>query len=213
MKNQKRGTSPLVGLTIAAILLASTVGYVSALSRMFQSSVPFVTEESHFQFTDDASSNMTPVAAANSDQSFTRSAPAWFVNAMPSYSSSREREMWYLSLDRSGDSRLRLEESGGFNYIANPFAAMNRQSFATLAPTMGVVAASSSRSSGTAPLAPTVNGTVYTWSTTTTSTAWLTVGNWTVGGNPSTKFPGDGVGAVANEGTATDIAAIGADNI
>src|SRR6476646_7239552 len=104
MKHDKRGTSPLAGLTIAAILLASTAGYVSALSRVFQSPLPFVNEERDFQFADEASSRPAVVEAASFQQTLSKTPPAWFVNAMPAYSSGRAREIWYLSLDRSSNT-------------------------------------------------------------------------------------------------------------
>src|SRR5437764_4438418 len=109
MKNENRGGSPLARLTVVAILLASTAGYVSALSRMFQSPIPFVEEETDFHFDEiDAIRGGEARAVANSEGSFNRTAPAWLMNAMPGYSSGRNRELWYLSLDRGGDRELRL---------------------------------------------------------------------------------------------------------
>jgi len=43
MKKERRGGSPLAGLTVAAILRASTAGYVSPLSCMFQA--PLMSED------------------------------------------------------------------------------------------------------------------------------------------------------------------------
>src|SRR6266404_890718 len=100
MMKERRGGSPLAGLTVAAILLSRTAGYVSALSRMFQS--PLIIEEAATDFLGDD----TSVAQADSQektatfqQTLGRTAAAWLINALPGYSPSRARELWYLSLD------------------------------------------------------------------------------------------------------------------
>ena len=50
--------------------------------------------------------------------------------------------------------------------------------------------------------------TAYTYSNTLTSTAWTTAANWS--GGTTGKFPGNGVGIIANEGASTDVASFGA---
>lgn len=139
MGKENRGGRPFAGLTVAAILLASTAGYVSALSRMFQSPAPFLSEENDFSFEDAGEVRAAAPEIASFQQAFTRTAPAWFVNAMPGYSSGRARELWYLSLNRSGDGRLAYEAFGGVNDSTNPYQTFNVALFNNLAPVSGFV--------------------------------------------------------------------------
>jgi autotransporter-associated beta strand protein len=182
MKNEKRGGSPLAGLTIAAILLASTAGYVSALSRMFQSPMPFIAEETGFHFDEiDAMRSAEVRAVANSEGSFDRTAPAWLVNALPGYSSSRAREMWYLSLNSSGDRRVAFESYGAMNDTSNPYAA-TKMSFAS--PFVQSGGERFASSDGIMPAAPTVANTTNSYTGTTTGSV-LTGTNWSLGHVPT----------------------------
>jgi fibronectin-binding autotransporter adhesin len=182
MKNDKRGGSPLAGITVAVIILASTAGCLSAFSRIFQASVPFMTEEQHFQFADEAS-RPAFVEAPSSDQAFMRmAAPAWFTNAMPAYSSGRNREMWYLSLDSSGDRRLTFAESSSANDTSNPYATLSRNLSTTLAPVSGfAMLRSSVEGMAAGPAVPTAVTAVKTFDggVATTGTSWNVDANWT----------------------------------
>jgi fibronectin-binding autotransporter adhesin len=179
MKKERRGGSPLAGLTVAAILLASTAGYVSALSRMFQS--PLIFEESASDFLGDD----TSVAQAAGEekvpsfqQSLGRTAAAWLINALPGYSSGRARELWYLSLESSGDRRLSIETSGSFNApISSSYSVFNPNFFNNLAPSSGFVG---SKTPGTFLSAATATN---EW-TATTSSNWSVGTNWLSGTAP-----------------------------
>ena len=142
MRNENRGGRPFAGLTVAAILLASTAGYVSALSRMFQSTSPVVSEGSDFRVEETGDRPAAAPEIASFQQIFTRTAPAWFVDAMPGYSSGRARELWYLSLNRSGDGRLSSEAFGGVNDSTNPYQTFNLALFNNLAPVAGFAGSS-----------------------------------------------------------------------
>jgi fibronectin-binding autotransporter adhesin len=134
MKKENRGGVPLAGLTVAAILLASTVGYVSALSRMFQA--PIIAEESEngFLSDDDTAAPAARMPEVSIEQGLGRMAAAWLMNALPGYSSGRDRELWYLSLDQSGDHRLSIETSGATNSpVSGTYAVFNPSLFHNLA--------------------------------------------------------------------------------
>lgn len=108
MNKANRGGLPLAGLTIGAILLASTAGYVSAISRMFQAPLTPQVAMSSFQFDGTEADRPVEMTAPTADQSLARTAPAWLMNALPGYSSGSARLAWYSSLDRLGDSRVML---------------------------------------------------------------------------------------------------------
>lgn len=172
MKKEHRGGVPLAGLTVAAILLASTAGYVSALSRMFQA--PVMLEESRNDFLADAdvAAPAAKIPAASFEQSLGQMAAAWLVNALPSYSSGRAREMWYLSLDSSGDRRA-SEFSGGSNAATyGSFAVSNAAQSNSLAPVTAFV---SSRSSATPPVLGAPDAEVD-WGN--TGTSWTAGASW-----------------------------------
>src|SRR5205814_4977175 len=81
MKKEKRGGAPFAGITVAAILLASTAGYVSALSRMFEAPLVYDSEESDFLF-DEALAPRAPEApvVVNVEQTLPQTAPEWLMN-------------------------------------------------------------------------------------------------------------------------------------
>jgi fibronectin-binding autotransporter adhesin len=119
----------------------------------------------------------------NSDNAFTfapssfNAGPAWLIDAVPGYSSSRARQMFYLSLERSGDSRLSLDYSGGTSstssYVYGPLSSNS------LARVPIVTDARSSGSGGTS-LAPAA--TTYNWNfngTSATSNDWSNGASWT----------------------------------
>jgi fibronectin-binding autotransporter adhesin len=153
MKKESRGGIPLAGLTVAAILLASTAGYVSALSRMFQAPVVSQASENDFLFDGDMPTPPAKMPEAGFEQRLGQMAATWLVNALPGYSSGRARELWYLSLDSSGDRRLSIESSAVTNVpVSGTYAALNAGTFGNLTPTTAFV---SSRSSAiSAPAAP-----------------------------------------------------------
>src|SRR6185369_5255033 len=103
MKLNNRGRSPLGGLIVAVILVASTAGYVSAFSRMFQATLFLDRPEANEQLSVPDETRPAAAQFAAPDQAFTRSAPAWLTNALPNYSA-RAREMWYLSLMNSREN-------------------------------------------------------------------------------------------------------------
>jgi autotransporter-associated beta strand protein len=176
MKNEKRGKSPVAGLTVAAILLASTAGYVSALSRMFQSPMPLVAEETGFHFDEIDAMPAAEMRQAPTSQSIDRTAPAWLINALPGYSSGSARMLWYLSLDRSGDRRLSYEAFGSANDTTNPYhyQPFNVAQFNNVAPVSGFVSPKT-----TSPRAVDLNATVdFSWNANGGST-WSTTTNWT----------------------------------
>jgi autotransporter-associated beta strand protein len=201
MKNEKRRGSPLAGLTVAAILLASTAGYVSALSKMFQSPLTFDESASDFLGNDMSDA---PAAAQNQPASFQqylgRTTAAWLINALPSYSSGRAREMWYLSLDSSGDRRAFELPPVTNTRVSGTYEALSTSTFNGLAPTTSAFAHSSSNASA-GPSAPNAPLADQTWDggTTGNGTAWYTTTNW-VG---DAAFAGSG-----SVTTNTDIATI-----
>src|SRR5256714_13852946 len=148
----------LAGFVVAAMVLVGA-GSLSALTRIFQTAAPLalgLTTGFHFVDTEDARSS--EAQTANSQDSFSRSAPApaWLMNAMPGYSSGRAREMWYLSLDRAGDRELRLYDSGATDVVTtNPYNAF-RTDFAT--PSFQSSRAAVSSMALLAPSAPAVTG-------------------------------------------------------
>lgn len=203
MNRANRGGLPLAGLTIGAILLASTAGYVSAISRMFQAPLtPQVAMSSfHYEATDeDRAAEMT---AQTVDQTLVRTAPSWLLNALPGYSSSQARMAWYSLLDRSGDRRVSFEISGGSNGTrsSNAFLLFDTTQVSALAPATGAFAYSSTLTTS-APSVPNAPLADQTWDggTTGNGTAWYTLTNW-VG---DAGFPGSG-----SVTTNTDIANIG----
>ena len=179
MKNEKRGGSPLAGLTVAVILLASTAGYVSALSRMFQAPLALAPVETDFQFNDVADTRAAVERApADTEKSLGRTeAPAWLTNALPAYSSGSARIAWYSLLEKSGDRRTVDLSSGGYSNQSSSgnFILFDTKQVSVLAPTTSVFAHSSGATisspgvpnAPTAPIslvpsvpdAPTVNGT------------------------------------------------------
>ena len=143
MKKENRGGVPLAGLTVAAILLASTAGYVSALSRMFQA--PVITEESESDFLSvdaDMAAPAAKIPAAGFEQRLGQMAAAWLVNALPGYSSGRAREMWYLSLDSSGDRRAFELPPTVNGPASSTYAVFNPSLFNNLAPAVAGFAGS-----------------------------------------------------------------------
>ncbi len=187
MRKEKRGGSPLTGLTVAAILLASTAGYVSALSRMFQSPSPFLSPENTFS-SEETSALASPAAEIPGfQQAFIRTAPAWFVNAMPGYSSGRARAMWYLSLDSSGDRRA-FDFSGGFNDTTsrNSFLLFDTRSIGS------TVAYTDARTSGgVVPLGPLAATATGSWNA-DASDVWSNSARW------ASNVIADGAGSTGN---------------
>jgi fibronectin-binding autotransporter adhesin len=185
MMKERRGGSPLAGLTVAAILLASTAGYVSALSRMFQS--PLISEETESDFLGDDTSVAQAASqekAATFQQSLGRTAAAWLINALPGYSSGSARELWYLSLDSSGDRLLGIETSGNYNApVATTYAVFNPNLFSNLAPTASGFVGPKASTTTLAAL-----DTATTEWTGATSTTWSTTTNWNPNTIPSTTL-------------------------
>jgi len=156
-------TSPPVRKLIGGFMTAAVVfligsGSLSALARIFQDAAPFAlgltTGGFHFDDAEEMRGVESPAAAAF-QPSIARTAPEWLVNAMPAYSSGRARELWYLSLDRAGDTRLAFIEYGGVNDTSSPYAP-TRMSFAS-----AFVQSSGERfasSGGVGPAAPLASG-------------------------------------------------------
>ena len=184
MKKENRGGVPLAGLTVAAILLASTAGYVSALSRMFQA--PMISEESANDFLSADADTAAPAAkipAASFEQSLGRMAAAWLVNALPGYSSGRARELWYLSLDSSGDRQLRFENAGGVNDSSNPYQVFNVAQFSSIAPAVtGFVGAPTASATPVSPNGPTAVD--QTWKNSAGNTNFNDGASWNSGTPP-----------------------------
>jgi fibronectin-binding autotransporter adhesin len=198
MKKENRGGVPLAGLTVAAILLASTVGYVSALSRMFQA--PIIAEESENGFLSegDTAAPAARMAEVRIEQGLGRMAATWLMNALPGYSSGRARELWYLSLDSSSDRRLSIETSSATNSPASgTYAVFNPSLFGSLAPATGFASSKTSASTGsgltTGPLGPLASG---TWIGNTTGTQ-----NWSDTAKWSGTVIADGTGSTADFST------------
>jgi autotransporter-associated beta strand protein len=194
MKIENRSGAPLTGLTVVAILLASTAGYVSALSRLFQAPIASQAWESDFQVADGFGLRAQEEKAAR--QSLAKTAPAWLLNALPGYTSSqaRAREAWYFSLDESRN-RLGFDFSGSnVNASREGSAVFNSYQFSNLAPGSGFVTSNNGISGSSAPRspntpgapsvpdfpsAPTVTATIaWDGGTTGGGTAWLTNTNW-----------------------------------
>ena len=205
----------IASFTIIAILLTGTAVGVSAISRMFQTFRAGAAGNSDFHLVDSEQAGSSEARAPFSQDSFSH-APAWLMNALPGYSSSRDREMWYLSLNRAADRELRLDEARGtygmttnryhasLANFATPFVQSSRAIFpaALIAPTTSSGTGSGIISS--APKTPivstlSVNGPAI-WSTTPVD------GNWNNDANWSPASP-DGIGALAIFG-ATNNAAI-----
>jgi autotransporter-associated beta strand protein len=125
-------------------------------------------------------------------------APAWLMNALPGYSSGRVRELWYFSLDSSGDRRLGIETSGSFNApITTSYAVFNPSLFNNLAPAS--VGTSGAKTSN--PTALALGGSA-TWSASPTNGNWVPGAletNWSTGAG---NFPGATSG-LTNADTAT----------
>ena len=190
MTPETRTRRPVAALTIIAILLTGAAVGVGAISRVFQTLRGGAGGESNFHFADTEPAGSSEASPQNS---FSR-APAWLMNALPAYSSSREREMWYLSPNRAADRELRLDEARG-TYVmttnpyhaslanfATPFLQSNRAIFPTalMAPTT-----SSPNGSGIISAAPktaiastlSVNGPAV-WSATPANGNWNNDANW-----------------------------------
>src|SRR5947207_5650865 len=121
---------PFAALIVTALLLVTTAAGVSALSRVFQAPLLNTAEENNFHFIESEQTQSTETRTAFYQDSFSRVAPAWLTNALPGYSSSRARAMWYLSLYNAADSDLRLDESRGTQVMTtNPYHAF-REEFA-----------------------------------------------------------------------------------
>jgi autotransporter-associated beta strand protein len=184
MKNEQRRGSPLAGLTVAAILLASTAGYVSALSKMFQS--PLMFEESASDFLGDDASSATAAAQtqpASFQQYFARSTAAWLTNALPAYSSGRARELWYLSLDSSGDRRLSIETTGNYNApVSTSYSVFNPNFFNNLAPASGSGGTTASKTS--APFVADATLVDQSWKNSAGNTNFNDGASWTSGVPP-----------------------------
>src|SRR5688572_9414552 len=120
MRTQTRSRSGVPRLAVTAIVLVSTVGCVSAISRMFQTPLPLAAARSDFQLVDVVESETATRAPASFQNDFSRRAPAWLVNALPGYSSGHAPTMFYLPLDRSGD---RLYEPAYVGTLRDPFKA------------------------------------------------------------------------------------------
>jgi autotransporter-associated beta strand protein len=181
MKKESRGGIPLAGLTVAAILLASTAGYVSALSRMFQAPVISQASENDFLFDGDMPTPPAKMPEAGFEQQLGQMAATWLVNALPGYSSGRARELWYLSLDSSGDRRLSIESSAVTNVpVSGTYAALNAGTFGNLTPTTAFVSSRSAAiSAPAAPAATTGNIKDFTGGISGTNTSMLSNTNYT----------------------------------
>ena len=197
MKKEHRKGGPLVGLTVAAILLASTAGYVSALARMFQAPMDWEQSENDFLFDEDSAAPRSKVAPVTFQQRLGRVAAAWLVNAMPGYSSGRARELWYLSLDSAGDHRIAFDTSSNYNApVSGSYAAFNSIQSNSFAPVSAGFVGARTSDRLTAPSALLASG---TWIGNATGTQ-----NW----SDTTKWSGgviaDGTASTADF-SATDI--------
>jgi hypothetical protein len=88
MKKHDRVGAPLAGITVAAMLLAGTVGYVSALSHIFEAQDMSVQEENALAVEDRFDVRVEEARADSAQQALARTAPAWLLNALPAYTSS-----------------------------------------------------------------------------------------------------------------------------
>jgi autotransporter-associated beta strand protein len=150
MKVSDRKRAPVSRIILALVLLASTAGYVSALSRIFQ--VPRVWEISisHFHPEEGSDARTEPITNFNVQQSVARTTPAWLLNALPGYSSSRAREQWYSSLDRSGDRRdFEIPQANANPPVSDLHAVFNPNLFNNISPASFVGTSSQKTSSPT----------------------------------------------------------------
>jgi fibronectin-binding autotransporter adhesin len=188
MKNEQRRGSPLAGLTVAAILLASTAGYVSALSKMFQS--PLMVDESASDFLGDEVADTRAAverATVAFQQSLGRTAPAWLTNAMPAYSSGSARIAWYSLLDSSGDRRV-SDLSGG-NYNTTSYNSFLRFDTSSIAPVTGPARSTGTAAVAPAPLVALADG-ESDWNN-AGGTTWNTAANWTAVSGSAPPAAGD----------------------
>src|SRR6476646_9453792 len=102
MRNNPPNRPFRAALVIVTIVLGA--GSLS-LARMFHmmNLIDFGLTTDHFQFAVSEPARSTQAQTASAQDSYSQAAPAWLTNALPGYSSSRAREMWYLSLNRAGD--------------------------------------------------------------------------------------------------------------
>ena len=178
MKKHDRVGAPLAGLTLAAILLASMAGYVSALSRIFEGPDLSEQSESTLAVDDRFDVRVEEARGAGPEQALARVAPAWLLNALPAYSSGRAREAWYFALDRAGD-RIGFEMGGNVTTSASAgYILFNPAQFSS---SPGVVGAGSPKISTTTLAAL---GTTNNYTGTTTGSV-LTAGNWSLGHVPT----------------------------
>jgi fibronectin-binding autotransporter adhesin len=185
MKKHDRVGAPLAGLTVAALLLASMVGYVSALSRIFEAQDMVERPESALAFDDRFEVRAEEARAISAQQALARTAPAWLLNALPGYSSSRAREAWYSALDRTGD-RIGFEMGGSVNAsVSSSYVLFNPAQFSSGS---GFVGASTSKTSTTTIAALSTNG---SWNVNAD-------GLWSVASNWLSNAIADGIGATGN---------------
>lgn len=174
MKRENRGGTPLAGLIVAAILLTSMAGYVSAFSRAFQ--VPYLWQaawESDLQFNDRYGIRAEEERAARPLQSLARTASAWSLNTFQRYSSSVS-DVAYFSLKQSGD-RISFEQPSSLNAPASgTYTVVDPKLSDKLTPAPVFV-----HSLVIKPPDPELSGTVdFAWNLNSGS-SWSTTTNWT----------------------------------
>jgi len=172
MKKENRASSPWAGLTIATILLASTAGYVSALSRMFQAPLALseVTSNFHFDGGDDSRAITERAQAVVQNQS--RPATGWLFNALTASAPGTTRPILF-SLDRAGD-----RQNAQFFSIGNDVRFRTSTKGGTLVTAVNDGLHEELPSSLFVPVVPLVTTTIAWDGGAGAGTAWLTAANW-----------------------------------
>src|SRR2546423_10371805 len=173
-KQDRSGVLPVMGLGLAALLLLGTTMAVGAGARVFPLAETWKAWMSDFQLPEVYGQRAETRRAEVIDHArASYTAPAWLVNAMPTYSSSRSGVAWF-SLDRSGDrvsSELAFNNSGSHvatdvNLFKDPVLSISKTFRVPLPPV------------------PAVDATAILWGSAGGS-AWLTPTNWTGGAVPT----------------------------